>query len=74
MTPPPCRSSIGSASGRPNSSCIQSSISVSISVQAGDVTQLMPCTPSPADSNSPRIEGYVVLDGKYAKNWDAANG
>ena len=58
------RSSSGSASGRSSSSTIQSSISVSSSVHAGDVTQLMPCTPSPAASSSPRIDGYDVFDGK----------
>ena len=30
----------------------------------GEVTQLMPCTPSPADSSSPRIDGYDVFAGK----------
>ena len=51
-------------SGRPSSSSIQSSTSVSSSVHAGPVTQLMPCTPSPAASSSPRIDGYEVFDGK----------
>ena len=55
------RSSSGTRSGRPSSSAIQSSISVSSSVHAGDVTQLMPCTPRPAASSSPRIDGYDVL-------------
>ena len=62
ITPPP--SSERKRAGRPSSSCIQSSTSVSSSVHAGDVTQLIPCTPRPADSSSPRIDGYVVFDGK----------
>ena len=63
------RSSSGSVSGRPSSSCIQSTISVSTSVHAGLVTQLMPCTPRPAVSRSPRIAGYDELAGKYAKKF-----
>ena len=64
MTPPPVRSSKRNRSGRPSSSCIQSSISVSTSVHAGLVTQLMPCTPRPAVTRSPRIAGYDELAGK----------
>ena len=64
ITPPPDGLSERNRSGRSSSSAIQSSISVSTSVQAGDVTQLMPCTPSPAVSSSPRIDGYDVFDGK----------
>ena len=63
ITPPPSpveRNRAGSAS----SSCIQSSISVSTSVHAGDVTQLIPWTPSPAAASSPRIEAYEMLAGK----------
>ena len=67
ITPPPVSLVDRNASGRSSSSCIQSSISVSTSVHAGEVTQLIPCTPSPADSSSPRIDGNDVLDGKYAK-------
>ena len=64
MTPPPVGLVERKWSGRSSSSAIQSSISVSSSVHAGDVTQLMPCTPSPAHSSSPRIDGYDVFDGK----------
>ena len=64
MTPPPVALSERKRSGRPSSSTIQSSTSVSSSVHAGDVTQLIPWTPSPAASSSPRIDGYVVFDGK----------
>ncbi len=64
ITPPPVALSERNRSGRPSSSCIQSITSVSSSVHAGDVTQLIPWTPSPADSSSPRIDGYVVFDGK----------
>ena len=64
ITPPPAALSERKRSGRSSSSTIQSSISVSSSVHAGDVTQLMPCTPSPAASSSPRIDGYDVFDGK----------
>ena len=63
ITPPPSpldRNRSGSAS----SSCIQSSISVSTSVHAGDVIQLMPWIPSPDAANSPRIEAYEMLAGK----------
>ena len=64
ITPPPSGLSLRKRSGRPSSSTIQSSTSDSSSVQAGDVTQLMPCTPSPAASSSPRIDAYDVFDGK----------
>ena len=58
ITPPPPALVEWKRAGRPSSSTIQSSISVSSSVHAGPVTQLMPCTPSPAASSSPRIDGY----------------
>ncbi len=64
MTPPPVALVERNAAGRSSNSAIQSSISVSSSVQAGEVTQLMPCTPRPADSSSPRIDGYETFDGK----------
>ena len=64
ITPPPLSLRESNRSGNASSSRIQSSISVSTSVHAGEVTQLMPWTPSPADNNSPRIEGYDVFDGK----------
>ncbi len=64
ITPPPCSLVERNRSGRSSSSIIQSSISVSSSVHAGEVTQLMPCTPSPADSSSPRIDEYDVFAGK----------
>ncbi len=57
ITPPPVALVLRNLAGRPNSSCIQSIISVSTSVQAGLVTQLMPCTPSPAAASSPRMAG-----------------
>jgi hypothetical protein len=57
MTPPPVALVLRNASGRPSSSCIQSIINVSTSVQAGLVTQLMPCTPRPAAASSPRMAG-----------------
>ena len=47
ITPPPVALVERNVSGRPSSSCIQSTISVSTSVHAGLVTQLMPCTPRP---------------------------
>ena len=64
ITPPPVVLVDRNRSGRSSSSCIQSSISVSTSVHAGDVTQLIPWTPRPADSSSPRIDGNEVFDGK----------
>ena len=67
ITPPPLGLVERNCSGNPSSSCIQSTINVSTSVHAGPVTQLMPCTPSPAVSRSPRIAGYDELAGKYAK-------
>ena len=36
----------------------------STSVAAGEVCQLMPCTPRPAQTRSARIEARLVLDGK----------
>ena len=45
----------------------QSSTCVSSSVQAGLVAQSMPCTPSPAESSSPRMAGPEALAGKKAK-------
>ncbi len=57
ITPPPLALVEANRSGRPSSSTIQSSTNVSSSVHAGDVTQLMPCTPKPAASSSPRIDG-----------------
>ena len=64
ITPPPCSLVPRNVSGRPSSSTIQSSISASSSVQAGDVIQLMPCTPSPAVSSSARIDGNELFEGK----------
>ena len=51
-------------SGRSSSVAIQSTIAVSISVQAGLVTQLMPFTPRPAERSSPRIDGNEEFAGK----------
>ena len=45
-------------------STIQSSTCVSSSVQAGLVAQSIPCTPRPAESSSPRIDGPELFDGK----------
>jgi hypothetical protein len=42
ITPPPLSLVEWNRSGRPSSSSIQSSINVSTSVHAGEVTQLMP--------------------------------
>ncbi len=53
--------------GRPSMSAIQSSTCVSSSVQAGLVAHSMPCTPRPAESNSPRMDGPELLAGKKAK-------
>ena len=64
ITPPPLALVERKHSGSPSSSCIQSTIKVSISVHAGLVTQLMPCTPRPAVRRSPRIAGYDELAGK----------
>ena len=50
--------------GRPSRSTSQSSTWVSSSVQAGLVAQSIPCTPSPAESSSPRIDGPELFDGK----------
>ena len=63
MTPPPGPSDLN-RSGRPNNSTSQSSTWVSSSVQAGLVAHSMPCTPRPAESSSPRIDGPEALAGK----------
>ena len=63
MVPPP-RPSVRKRSGSPSSSAVQSTTTVSSSVQAGLVAQSMPCTPSPAESSSPRIAGPEEFDGK----------
>ena len=63
MTPPPAPSD-RNRSGRPSSSTIQSRTWVSSSVHAGLVAQSIPCTPSPAESSSPRIDGPELLAGK----------
>ncbi|MEZ5251779.1 MAG: hypothetical protein R2713_22005 [Ilumatobacteraceae bacterium] len=73
ITPPPEELREWNRSGRPSSSIIQSIISVSTSVHAGLVTQLMPCTPRPADASSPRIDAYELLPGKNAKKLGAAS-
>ena len=62
-TPPPAPEE-RNFSGRPSIVAIQSSTCVSSSVQAGLVAQSMPCTPSPAESSSPRMEGPELLAGK----------
>ena len=69
MTPPPCSLVDRNRSGRPSRSTIQSIINVSTSVHAGLVTQLMPCTPRPAEASSPRIDAYEELPGKNAKKF-----
>ena len=56
MTPPPVDVDL-KASGRPSISPSQSMTCVSSSVAAGLVIHIMPWTPSPAESSSPRIEG-----------------
>jgi hypothetical protein len=55
MTPPPATLVLRNFSGSPSNSCIQSIIRVSTSVQAGLVTQLIPCTPRPEAARSPRM-------------------
>ena len=42
----------------------QSITTSSISVAAGDVCQLIPCTPSPDARMSARTDAYAVLEGK----------
>jgi hypothetical protein len=51
-------------SGRPIICRIHSMTTCSSSVAAGEVCQLIPCTPSPAASRSPSTEARLVLDGK----------
>ena len=65
MTPPPVALDINWG-GKSSISATQSSTWVSNSVHAGLVIHSMPCTPSPADSSSPRMLGPLLLDGKYA--------
>ena len=67
ITPPPLELFERNESGRPSSSTIQSRTWVSSSVAAGLVIQLIPFTPSPAASSSPRIDGYEEFAGKKAK-------
>jgi hypothetical protein len=55
ITPPPASLVLWKRAGRSSSSAIQSTTRSSSSVHAGEVTQLNPLTPSPADSSSPRI-------------------
>ena len=64
MTPPPVSLVLRNRSGRSSNSAIQSTTRSSNSVQAGDVTQLIPLTPSPADSSSPRIAAWELFAGK----------
>ena len=66
MTPPPGPVE-RNFPGRPQSPAIQSMTRVSSSVQAGEVAQDMPWTPSPAESISPSTEGPEMLLGKKAK-------
>ena len=66
ITPQPALLDL-SFSGRPSIPAIQSSTCVSSSVQAGLVAHNMPCTPRPAESNSPRMDGPELLAGKKAK-------
>ena len=68
-TPPPPAPVDLNFSGKPSIPAIQSSTCVSSSVQAGLVAQSMPCTPSPALSSSPRMDGPELLDGKNAKKF-----
>src|SRR4029078_6934651 len=69
MTPAPVSLVERNCSGSASNSCIQSTINVSTSVHAGLVTQLMPCTPRPAVTRSPRIAGYDELAGKEAQKF-----
>src|SRR6185312_3225478 len=66
MTPPPVLEE-RNFSGSPIIPTSQSKTWVSSSVHAGLVAQSMPCTPSPADNNSPRMDGPETADEKYAK-------
>ena len=68
ITPPPGDDD-RNLSGRPSMPTSQSIRWVSSSVQAGLVTHIIPCTPSPAESSSPRIAGPEVLAGKNAKKF-----
>ena len=74
MTPPPVLLVERKESGRPMARPSQSSTRVSISVQAGEVCQSMPCTPRPVERRSPRIAGPEELAGKNAKKWGDCQG
>ena len=63
ITPPPLELD-ENFSGNPSNCTSQSITCDSSSVQAGDVIHNMPCTPRPADNNSPRIDGAEVFAGK----------
>ena len=63
ITPPPVPPDLN-RDGSPSMSTSQSSTWVSSSVQAGLVAHNMPCTPRPAESSSPRMEGPLALAGK----------
>ena len=63
ITPPPVDVDLNDG-GRPSRSTSQSRTWVSNSVQAGLVAQSIPCTPKPAESNSPRIDGPELFEGK----------
>jgi hypothetical protein len=63
MTPPPGPVE-RNCSGRLSIPTSQSRTCVSNSVAAGLVCHNMPCTPNPADSSSPRMDGKEALAGK----------
>ena len=63
MTPPPGPSE-RNRSGSPQASTSQSMTRVSSSVQAGLVDHIIPWTPRPADTNSPRMDGGDESAGK----------
>src|SRR5689334_24982412 len=66
MTPPPVLVE-RNFSGKPSIGTSQSSTCVSSSVQAGLVAQSMPCTPSPDDNRSPKIDGPDALHVKRSE-------
>src|SRR5262245_55714920 len=68
ITPPPVDEDL-KLFGRPIISTSQSKTCVSSSVHAGLVDQSIPCTPSPAESISPRTDGPEMFAGKYAKKF-----
>ena len=63
MTPPPSDFEVNRP-GRSSNCAIQSSMTVSISVQAGLMAHTIPLTPRPAATSSPRMAGGELFAGK----------